>query len=252
MRRTLVLSSLAVLSTGGFAAPLTPTITGHDFNFGAFNVEGPPEWSTNGLAPDTLVFTPGTVHQEVTAYWPAWPAPPPHPVFNGAGLFGGDFLLQVQFTGQDAPYVGPGGVIDVSLTGTGMEGPDLMIFGAIPSLGIGFGLLWAIDLRVVSLYGYSDFDAYVLEGEGIIVGGEIAVRHQLVGQRGVMRGNLDFIDAPAGWIPPLYHPLQDERQGQFRAAYSGETGVGYAVPEPTTIVAIGIGLAALAARRRRV
>lgn len=244
--------SLLALAAMAAAAPLTPTITGHDLNFGAFNPGGPPEWSTLGAAPDILAYGPGG--NEVTAYWPTWPTPPVHPVFDAAGLFGGDLVLQVMFTGQDAPYVGPGGTIDVSLTGTGAiaGGPDLMIFGAIPSAGYpAFGLLWAIDLDAVSLYGYSGSDSYVLEGVGTIVGGAIADRHQLNGQTGVMRGNLDFIDKPAGWIPSLYDPLADPAQFQIRAAYSGETGVGHAVPEPASMLALALGGIGLLARRRR-
>ena len=241
-----------VLASSGSAAPLTPTITGHDFNFGAFNGLGaPPEWATNGLAPDTLTFIPGG--NEVTAYWPAWPSPPPNAVFDAAGAFGGDFILNVMFTGQDAPYVGPGGTLDVSLTGTGasVAGPDLMIFGGIPSLGIAPPLLWALGLDQVSLYGYSNWDAYVLEGVGTIVGGEIAQRNNLIGQTGVMRGNLDFLDRPVGWIPTLYDPLVDPSTFQIRAAYSGETGVGHAVPEPASRAALMIGGFGLLARRRR-
>jgi len=253
MKRTLAALVLCAVTTSVFAAPLTPTITGFDFNFGAYNVDGPPEWSTNGLAPDTLDFVPSPVHTEVTAFWPVWPAPPVFPVFNGGGAFGGDFELHVMFTGQDAPYVGPGGVIDVSLTGTGSiaGGPDLIIMGAIPAMGIPFGPLWMLDLEDVSLYGYSGFDAYVLEGAGTIVGGFIAQQFNLIGQSGVMRGNLDFIDAPAGWIPPLYDPLMDPIQERYRAAYSGETGKGYPVPEPGAMIVLGLGAVALVIRKYR-
>jgi hypothetical protein len=225
---------------------LIPQIVGHDINFGAFNAGGPPEWSTNGLAPDTLTFVPGD-HHEATAYWPAWPAPPVLPIFGGGGIFGGDFTLNVMFTGQDAPYVGPGGTLDVSLTGTGASAgaPDLMIFGSIGAPGPPV-LLWALDLELVSLYGYSFDQAYVLEGLGVIVGGTIAHQNNLIGRPGAMRGHLDFLGTP--WIPPMYDPIRDPRQNQFRADYSGETGL---VPEPGTMIAIGAGLAALISRRRR-
>jgi len=254
MRRYVPLVVAAGMSAFGVAAPLTPTITGFDFNFGAFNSSPPAaEWNTNGVAPDTLDFLPSSAEQEVTAFWPAWPAPPPFIVLNAAGAFGGDFELHVMFTAQDAPYIGPGGVIDVSLTGTGSApGADLNIFGSIPGLGIPFGLLWAIDLERVSLYGYSNFDAYVLEGVGVIVGGDVAIRNQLIGATGVMRGNLDFLDRPAGWIPPLYDPLgAGVPPLQLRAAYSGETGKGYVVPEPATMLALAVGVALMACRRRR-
>lgn len=253
MRRIFGSVVLASLAAGVVAAPLTPTITGHDLNFGAWNPPGgSPEWFTAGTAPDGLFFSAGG--NEVTAYWPGWPAPPVHPVFDVGGAFGADLQMNVIFTGQDAPYIGPGGVIDVSLTGTGGNpaGPDLAIFGAIPSAGYGPGLLWEIDLERVSLYGYAGSDSYVLEGVGVITGGAIAHQNQLVGQTGVMRGNLDFIDAPAGWIPRLYDPLRNPINQSFRAAYSGETGVGHIpVPEPASMAALAIGAFGLLARRRR-
>lgn len=233
------------------SAPLFPTILGHDWNFGAFNGDGTAEWSTNGTAPDTLIYTALPIDTEVTAYWPFWPVPPVFPVFNLAGGFGGDFVMGVEFTGQDAPYVGPGGTIDVSLTGTGLDpaGPDLLIFGAVPALGMA-GLLWAIDLDVVSLYGYAGLPTYVVEGGGIIVDGIAALQFNLIGKPGVVRGHLDFIDAPPGWIPPMYHPLESDYEARIRAAYSGETGYGTVIPEPATLVAVGFGLISLLKARR--
>ena len=253
MRRILLVSVVAALTAVSQAFPLFPTIFGHDFNFGALNSSGPAEYLTNGPAPDTLIYTGSNADREVTAYWPFWPLPPVFEVFNGAGMFGGDFHLQVQFTAQDAPYVGPGGTIDVSLTGTGANaaGPDLAILGSIPGFGIPFGPLWAIELDDVSLYGVAGASSYVLEGAGTIVGGLIPdMFPHLLGSGGVMRGNLDFIDAPSGWMPALYDP-SDNVDLRFEAAYSGETGWGEPIPEPASIIALGLGIAALAARRRR-
>ncbi len=249
MKGTAVFSALAAMSVAAVGAPLFPTIVGHDINFGAYNdPEGIAEWSTNGLAPDTLTYILSELHHEATAYWPAWPSPPVFPIFGAGGVFGGDLGMQVMFTGQDAPYVGPGGTIDVSLTGTGASpGPDLVIFGSIGAPGPVM-LLWALELEQVSLYGFSGRNAYVLEGLGTIVGGEIAQRNNLIGRPGGMRGHLDFKHQPPGWIPALYHPLQDQRDARFRAGYSGETGL---VPEPGTLAALFAGLGVLAARRRR-
>ena len=240
------------LAATSSAYPLFPRITGYDWNFGSLNMpDGPAEWATNGAAADTLIYTPSPLHNEVTAFWPAWPLPPPLPVFDIPGTtFGGDFVLGVMFTGQDAPYVGAT-TIDVSLTGTGLNpgpAPDLMIFGTTAGVS---GMLWAIDLNVVSLYGYSTQPSYVLEGGGTIVGGLIAERYGLIGQSGVMRGNIDFFD-PAVMLPALYNPMVNYNiPPMWRAAYSGETGRGYVAPEPVSLLTIGGLLAALAARRRK-
>ena len=143
--------ALAAFASTTLGAPLIPTIVGHDFNFGAYNGDGTIEYATNALQPDTLVYTQHDGDHEVTAYWPAWPDPPVYPVWdlNGMPNFGGDLVLAAQFTGQDAPYVGPGGVIDVSLTGTGLNpGADLEIYGTIEIGPLTLsGLLWALDLE---------------------------------------------------------------------------------------------------------
>lgn len=253
-----VAAGVAFASTA-MAAPLTPIIEGHDINFGAYNGEsGAYEWNTNGTSPDTLVFTKGVTaaDHEATAYWPSWPSGPVYPIFDESGMltfdhFGGDFVLNVMFDGQDAPFVNGGGVsIDVSLTGTGGNtapgAADLEIYGVVPGITAAPSLLWAIDLADVSLYGYSsgawtpEGSSYVLEGVGTIVGGTLAQLGQVVGKTGVMRGNLDF---QQNWVPSLYHPLQTPTEAEYRAAYSGETGLGSpAVPEPATMVVLAGGM----------
>ena len=251
---------IAALLTSGFlatfaiGAPLLPTIDSHDFNFGAYNQDGTFEYLTNGGAPDTLTYTWYSLDHEVTAYWPDWPDLPVYPVWDLGGMpnFGGDLVLNVQFTGQDAPYVGPGGTIDVSLIGTGAnEAPgaaDLEIYGTI-ELGANTlsGLLWSLDLEDVSLYGYSDRDTYALEGVGTVVGGLVAEENSLIGTAGAMRGHLDFIDAIPGWMPPEYDPTDPNPMlDAVRAAYSGETGV---IPEPASLGLLVAGLSVLLRRR---
>jgi hypothetical protein len=250
MRSTALLAALLLASAAASAAPLTPAITGYDFNFGAYNTEAW-EYRTNGDQPDTLVYDSFPGDHEVTAFWPSWPNPPVYPVWNQAdGGFGGDFALSVQFPRQDAPYVGPGGTVDVSLVGTGGNtdpgAPDLEIFGTISIGPTRFsGLLWALDLSTVSLYGYSNHDSYVLEGVGTIVGGFIAEQYQLIGKAGAMRGNLDFPDRPAGWMPPLYSPSDETQVEALRAAYSGETGA----PEPASCLLLAAAMLVLRPRR---
>ncbi|MFN8220608.1 MAG: hypothetical protein U0S12_10835 [Fimbriimonadales bacterium] len=246
MKRAILLAAFATVASLASAAPLIPTITGWDFNFGAFNAPGPPEWSANAGAPDTLTFVPNEAHTEVTAVWPMWPNPPVFPIFNAAGAFGGDFIMEAAFHGQDAPYVGPGGTINVSLTGSG----HLMLMGAIPALGIPYSPLWILDMPNVSLYGYANQPAYVLEGAGTVVGGVIPEREQLIGRGGVMRGHLDFPEHPDGWIPRLYDPLMDLEGRQFRADFSGETGLGYPTPEPAAFLPLALGVLLVLRRKR--
>lgn len=238
--------ALLAFSATAFAAPLFPNITSHDFGFGAHNQPGQVEYETNGLAPDTLIFTQSLDDHEVTTYWPAWPDPPTYPVWSVAGvpIFGGDLLMAVQFTGQDAPF----GSINVSLIGTGLnQGPDLQIFGTIvfPNFTLQ-GLLWSVDLQQVSLYGYANQASYSLEGLGTLVGGLVSDHFGLEGQPACVRGSLSFVGRPGDWIPPLYNPTADARQTSVRASYSGETGV---VPEPAAIGLLLVG--AVAALRRR-
>lgn len=249
LRDTLVGGCVAIVCMAGVAigSPITPKLIGHDINFGAFNSDGTAEWSFNGDDPDTLTYVASEDDREATAYWPAWPGPPVFPIFYD-DMFAGDVVLDVKFTGQDAPYVGSDATLDVSLVGTGNRaGADLEIWGSIGAPGAPM-LLWAVDLEEVSLYGYSGNESYKLDGIGVIVGGMIAEQNGLIGQPGAMRGDLDFFDGIPG-IPPLLPSLYDPSeplQGQVRAAYSGETG--QAVPEPTSLVLIGLGLMLL--RRR--
>jgi hypothetical protein len=250
MSRIWLITAVFAIAASTTAAPLIPPITMKDFAFGAFNADNTIEYRTNGGAADTLTFTRNAADHEVSAFWPDWPAPPMLPVLdlNTTPGFGGDLVLGAQFTGQDAPI----GSLDVSLTGTGFHvaqaAADLEIWGTIiiDSNTTLSGLLWAIDLDQVSLYGHSNSMAYVLEGLGSIVGGEVPTYYDLpIGSPAAMRGDLDFIDRPAGWMPALYAPLAAGPDLSVRADYSGETGL---VPEPA---ALGVFLGGLLTLRRR-
>ncbi|MBN1489373.1 MAG: hypothetical protein JXA69_05595, partial [Phycisphaerae bacterium] len=191
MRSALVaLSVLLGVVSMSLAAPLVPTIVGHDINFGAEF-----EYKTNGLMPDTLTTTKEWLGEEATAYWPNWPitagvTPIWFNIPGGPAVFGGDLQLDVQLFGEDAmpPH------LDVSMVGTGGNGPgiaDLEVWGylaPLPNPAAVNVLLWALDLDAVSLYGYKDDVAYVLEGEGTILDCLLARENVLLGQPGAMRG----------------------------------------------------------------
>lgn len=249
--RTCLLLAVAAYAATAVAAPLLPSIFGHDFSFDAYNQDGAFEFATNGVDPDTLVFTRNLDDHELTAYRPNWPDQPVYPVWDETTgtMFGGDLELAVEFNDQDGPING----FDVSLLGTGSNrqpgAADFKIYGTIilgpdPNDTLQ-GLLWALDLDEVVLYGYSDDDTYALEATGTIVGGLVPERFALIGDPGAMRGDLDVIGTPAGWIPSTYHPATDVDE-EFRAAYSGETGW---IPEPATLGLLLVGLAL--PRRRR-
>lgn len=253
MTRWAILAALGVSSVA-LAGPLLPNILGNNFTFDGYNNGGaaPPfEYQTNGTQPDTLIYQRNIGDHEVLAYHPNWPAPPPYPIWDevgGVGTFGGDFVLAVQFTGQDGPI----GSLDVSLTGTGLNtapgAADLMIYGTlVVGANTWQGLLWALDLTNVVLYGRSNNpeDTYIVEGVGTIVGGLVAEANSLIGTPGAMRGHLSFQAPPDGWLPPLYDPLSASPVTAVRAGYAGDTG---AIPEPASLILIGLG--ALLVRRR--
>jgi hypothetical protein len=241
MQRTLAIAVVFAGAMSALAGPLFPTVIGHDFAFGGYNTDPTIEYSTNGVAPDTLRYTRNVTDHEVVSYWPNWPAGPARPVTDLLGEFGGDLVLSVDFGAQDAPYVGPNGTVDVSLIGTG----TIEIWGRTSYLNQTYeNLLWKVAFDHVSLYGTSNSMSYVVEGLGTIVDGTVATAFGLLNQRGALRSHLDFVSKPAGWLTPLYDPTSP-LNAAVRAAISGETGW---LPEPASLGLLAVAAAFL--RRR--
>lgn len=239
---------LTLAASAAWAAPLVPRITSHDFNFGASETANVPFYDPRGGDADELTLVADELDREVTAFWEIWPVGGfPLPIFNAAGLFGGDLALALKFDGQDATA----NPLDVSLTGSGRnEGADLVISGAIPAAGIAYGPLLAIDISAASLYGYGGTSSFVLETAGLIT----YMNPQLpgynpgfIGSAAVSRGNIDFQELvlPSGYDPrERYMDVFADGGG-----YSGEAGPGFAVPEPASLVTLLLGLGAVARRR---
>jgi hypothetical protein len=245
MRHFLAVTAASALTVAATAAPLVPRITSHDFNFGAWEQADVPFYNSNGANADTLTLLADGSDREVTAFWQVWPVGgTPLPIFNAAGDFGGDLALSLAFDGHDET----GNPLDVSLTGSGnVDGADLTISGAIPALGIPYGVLVAIDINQASLYGYGGRSSFVLESLGTFVNVNplLPGASGLLGQQAASRGNIDFVEMT---LPSHYDPLTRLTTGVERdgGGYSGEAGL---VPEPASLALIIVGLG-LAARRR--
>ncbi len=239
----LAVAGAVVVASLAVAAPLVPRIDSHDFNFGASEPAaggGVPFYEPNGSDPDWLTLSADSLDREVTAFWEIWPVGgTPLPIFNAAGDFGGDLELYLQFDGEDAdpPH------LDVSLTGSGrQDGADLIIWGAIPDLGIPFSVLMAVDVEQASLYGYGGSSSFVLETAGVIVDVNPGLpgAAELLGQSAVSRGNIDFLSLA---LPSGYDPLVDMDLPPDGGAYSGEAGRGVPTPEPASLALLLVGLA---------
>jgi hypothetical protein len=235
--------TLVVVTGGAVAAPHFPPITDHRFQFDAINPDGTLAYATNGTSPDTLTYVRRMADHESISYRPDGEGGDIYPIWDevvGPPLFGGDFYMALQFNSQDAPI----GDLDVSLVGTGANtepgAADLEIYGTLeldddPNNALK-GLLWAVDLESVSLYGNSENPSYSVDGVGTVVGGLVAELNGLVGGFGAVRGEMDFRSAPEDWMPAFYDPT-DDVDLELQADYSGDSGV----PEPTTLVMLLVG-----------
>lgn len=258
MRAILALGAgMAVMAGTAVATPLVPRIESHDFNFGGYEPasqdDGSAFYAPRGESPDWLTLLPSPADREVTAFWEVWPEGVPVPVFNGAGQFGGDIELYLQFDGHDET----GNPLDVSLTGSGRNaGADLRIVGSLTTTDgeVVSGELLAIDITLASLYGYGNTGSFVLETAGTITGIHPLLDiagDSLIGKSAVSRGNIDLSELT---LASGYDPASRNNGGQplFNdgGGYSGEVGAGFiTVPEPASLVML-LGGVVLAMRRR--
>lgn len=252
MRKVAVCMIAAMASPLVFAAPILPTITSDDFNFGAGEPVSPDEgmsfYDPRGADADWLTLHPDRGDRELTAYWDIWPVGgTPLPIFNAAGEFGGDIAMQLAFDGEDADP----GLLDVSLTGAGRNdaGADVVLSGALPDLGIAYGPLLEIEIFEASLYGNAGDDTYAVEAIGVITFANPALfgddTELVVGGQGAVRGHIDFVSLT---LPEKYDPSMTgyDRTG---GGYSGEVGVVQQIPEPASIAVLLSGLGLLWRRR---
>lgn len=248
MRSVVVTLSFLVLGASmASAAPLVPRIESHDFNFGAWEPLATPFYDPRGADSDYLTLAADRDDREVTAFWEVWPVGgAPLPIYNAFDELGGDLELYLRFDGEDAtpPF------LDVSLTGTGRnQGADLIISGKIPELGINdYEVLVAIDVNLASLYGYGDESSFVLETAGVFteVNSLLPGAADLIGEKAVSRGNIDFVDLA---LPSAYDPLADYGLAADGGGYSGEVGHGFPTPEPASLLAVLLGTIVLGRHR---
>jgi len=252
VRNSLVGLLLVTVASPVFAAPLFPSIISDDFGFLASYGA---TYDFNGSSPDRLLVSLGG--REVYYYTATIVPPNVAPVFDVAmdpnygpnfAFFGGDLYLNLVFTASDAPFTGPGGTIDVSLTGMGGnndgKGYDLEIWGQF--LGGPYqpvsGLLLAMEITSASLYGYGGGSGYQVEAIGTIK--ESVIPWLTLDQPGAVTGTLLGIT-----LPSQYTPQQQGMGAPAGIVYSGHAGV--VIPEPVTYLTTLVGALGVWSFRRR-
>jgi hypothetical protein len=240
-----IIAASAAFAAAAHAMPIIPNIDTIDIQFGSKSLS----YQYNGNLPDTLTGS-TALGGEVTALYVPWPAgddQDPAALYykksSGSTVFGAD--LSLQFT-LDAADVSPTG--SIGLTGTGGGETDFLTITGSTTPGGTNIVLWSLNITNVSLYGYVDDDAYILEAMGTIAvcDSSLGVGKNIVGQLAVVRGHVDVSSGFAQGYTPA-----DELTGGQTFYYSGETGRAWVAPEPASLSLLAIGGLAVIAKLRR-
>ncbi len=236
--------TVSLLASVTVAAPFFPVIQYDDF--GVLTSPLSTTYNFNAGQADELVFSSlisdNNFAHNVYTYTNDLISSPALPVYNiYDGGFGGTLYGNILFDGSDGPFVGPGGQIDVSLTGTSGL---LTLTGAIGSPnGNPSGILLQIEVTKASLYGLGGVPSLNIEAIGTIT--QSALGDNLIGQTGVITGSIFRMSLPSGYSPDDIVATT----GAAKVAFSGEVG---RVPEPAMcLMALAGAALSMAVRRQR-
>ncbi|MCD4698969.1 MAG: PEP-CTERM sorting domain-containing protein, partial [Phycisphaerae bacterium] len=244
----------------------------------------------NGMAPDLLHLTAAAGWHNTASYSYAGNLPqvpsgplgtPPtasswlYPLFMTT-QYGARLEIEMEFDANDGPYVNPAGdIFDVSLVGkrgflriTGWIGPQSLPITPLYPVPLPSGqpqdiVLLEIEFDAVSLLARAGHEtADLIEGFGevkTLLGWNMM---ELAGQfpeleemDGVTFFKFMLPDTNAALFPLLhgavYDPLEDYGWNPAYGHISGEAGLGTDVPEPATLMLLGLGGIGVLLRRRR-
>lgn len=283
---------VALLAVNVQATPLSVRIDDHDFSFDVpYFPQQPLGWGAvynfDGVNPDRLGIQSSVPNHYVGSYSyvgklptvpglpsnlngnPPIPSPFIYPVAQSS-TFGGDLELEMFFDRNDGPYIDSktGDRFDISLVG---DMGHLIITGQIYSQG--FAPLYPdpslippppkqdivlldIEFEQVTLLARVNEDSiFMIEGYGRIntLLGYAPAQEPGLPDEGVTFFKF-FSEMPQGPIftDPNYQPT-DDYQYEIMGHISGEAGAGVStVPEPVTMVLLGLGGIGVLLRRRRI